>query len=75
MREGKRHSMVNFHSTRRWFATSADRAGQQEAVIKDVIGHVPDKNNVNRAAYIARSLGHRCGVVWRPSGCRPSREL
>ena len=57
MREGKRRSLVNFHSARRWFATSADRAGQQEAVIKDVIGHVPDKKNVTRAAYIARSSG------------------
>ncbi|WP_273689195.1 tyrosine-type recombinase/integrase [Ketogulonicigenium vulgare] len=55
VREGKRRSLVNFHSARRWFATAADRAGQQEAVIKDVIGHVPDRKNVTRASYIARS--------------------
>lgn len=55
-RDGKRRSLVNFHSARRWFATAADRAGQQEAVIKDVIGHVPDKKNVTRR-YIARSSG------------------
>lgn len=56
-RDGKRRSLVNFHSARRWFATSADRSGQQEAVIKDVIGHLPDKKNTTRASYIARSSG------------------
>ena len=55
-RPGKRRSLVNFHSARRWFATSAARAGQQEAVIKDVIGHEPDKKNVTRR-YIAVSSG------------------
>ena len=54
-REGVRRSLVNFHSARRWFATTADRAGVQEAVIKDVMGHEPDKSNVTRRAYIARS--------------------
>jgi integrase len=56
-RDGKRRSLVNFHSARRWFATTADRAGQQEAVIKDVIGHVPDKKNVTRNSYIYTSSG------------------
>ena len=56
-REGKRRSLVNFHSARRWFATKADRAGQQEAVIKDVLGHTPDKGNVTRRAYIGVSEG------------------
>lgn len=55
-REGKRRSLVNFHSARRWFATTAARAGQHEAVIKDVIGHEPDERNVTRR-YIAMSLG------------------
>ena len=54
-REGVRRSLVNFHSARRWFATKADRAGVQEAVIKDVMGHEPDKANVTRRAYIASS--------------------
>lgn len=53
-REGKRRSLVNFHSARRWFATSAERAGQTEAIIKDVIGHEPDEKNVTRR-YIALS--------------------
>lgn len=56
-RDGKRRGLVNFHSARRWFATAADRAGQQEAVIKDVIGHVPDKKNVTRKSYIYTSSG------------------
>jgi len=55
-RDGKRRSLVNFHSARRWFATTAERAGQQEAVIKDVIGHEPDEKNVTRR-YIAMSSG------------------
>jgi integrase len=56
-REGVRRSLVNFHSARRWFATAADRAGVREAVIKDVMGHVPDKANVTRRSYIAKSSG------------------
>lgn len=56
-REGRRRSLVNFHSARRWFATAADRAGQPEGVIKDVLGHVPDKGNVTRRSYIRTSSG------------------
>jgi integrase len=59
VREGKRRSLVNFHSARRWFATTADRAKQHEALIKDVIGHVPDRKNITRSAYIARSSGEQ----------------
>ncbi|WP_421697553.1 DUF6538 domain-containing protein [Ancylobacter sp.] len=36
---GKRRSLVNFHSFRRWFATKAERAGQSPHVIEAVIGH------------------------------------
>lgn len=54
-REGKRRSLVNFHSARRWFTTAANRAGQADGLIKDVIGHVPDKKDVTRASYIAKS--------------------
>lgn len=52
-RDGIRRSLVNFHSARRWFATEADLAGIRAPVIRDVIGHVPDKNDTLRAAYIA----------------------
>lgn len=55
-RDGKRRSLVNFHSTRRWFATAAARAGQSETVIGDVIGHEPGEKNVTRR-YIAMTSG------------------
>ncbi len=37
--EGKRRSLVNFHSFRRWFITAAARAGQPERVLQQVVGH------------------------------------
>lgn len=36
---GKRRSLVNFHSFRRWFVTEAERAGQPESIIAAVVGH------------------------------------
>lgn len=72
-RDGKRRSLVNFHSARRWFATAADRAGQPEGVIKDVLGHVPGKENVTRRSYIRRSSGAQMRAcveaVNLPEGC------
>jgi integrase len=37
--EGKRRSLVNAHSFRRWFITKAERAGQAENIIASVVGH------------------------------------
>ncbi|TPN83806.1 integrase [Mesorhizobium sp. CU2] len=37
-REGRRRSLVNFHSFRRWFITTAERAGQPESTIQTVVG-------------------------------------
>lgn len=37
--EGRRRSLVNFHSFRRWFITEAERAGQMESLIAAVVGH------------------------------------
>ncbi|MBW0369545.1 DUF6538 domain-containing protein [Ensifer adhaerens] len=37
-REGKRRSLVNFHSFRRWFITKAEQAGQPESIIAAVVG-------------------------------------
>ncbi len=37
--DGKRRSLVNFHSFRRWFITEAERAGQPEHIIAAVVGH------------------------------------
>ncbi|ARS70068.1 hypothetical protein C7U62_01285 [Mesorhizobium loti] len=42
-RPGKRRSLVNFHSARRWFITEARHAGQQIETIRDVVGHKADK--------------------------------
>jgi integrase len=38
-RPGKRRSLVNFHSFRRWFITKAERAGIPESTIATVVGH------------------------------------
>ncbi len=37
-RPGRRRSLVNFHSFRRWFITQAERAGQPESTIQTVVG-------------------------------------
>ncbi len=36
---GKRRSLVNFHSWRRWFVTKAEQADQSEGIIAAVVGH------------------------------------
>ncbi|MET0600237.1 MAG: DUF6538 domain-containing protein, partial [Mesorhizobium sp.] len=38
-REGRRRSLTNFHSTRRWFITEAERAGIAEVTVAAVVGH------------------------------------
>lgn len=38
-RDGKRRSLVNFHSTRRWFVSEAERAGHPEATVAVIVGH------------------------------------
>lgn len=38
-RDGKRRSLVNFHSTRRWFITETERAGLPEVTVAAVVGH------------------------------------
>lgn len=37
--EGRRRSLVNFHSFRRWFITKAEQADQPEHIIAAVVGH------------------------------------
>lgn len=51
-REGKRRSLVNFHSARHWFARQASFAGQNDKIIGSVIGHHPDKKNITWGVYI-----------------------
>lgn len=38
-RDGKRRSLVNFHSARRWFVAEAEHSGQPEATVGAVVGH------------------------------------
>lgn len=51
VRPGKRRSLVNFHSARRWFVTQARHAGQPLETIKDVVGHRPDKKEITFGVY------------------------
>jgi integrase len=37
--EGKRRSLINFHSFRRWFITKAEQADQPPHIIATVVGH------------------------------------
>lgn len=46
---GKRRSLVNFHSFRRWFATKAEQADQPEHIIAAVIGH--KRNGITLGIY------------------------
>ncbi|MCS3739330.1 tyrosine-type recombinase/integrase [Rhizobium sp. BK661] len=51
-REGKRRSLVNFHSFRRTFATKARHAGIPLGTIEDVVGHdTGEKKTVLRESY------------------------
>jgi integrase len=36
---GRRRAIINMHSWRRWFISKAERAGIDERVISDVVGH------------------------------------
>lgn len=36
---GKRRSLVNFHSFRRWFITKAERSGTSGDLIAAIVGH------------------------------------
>jgi integrase len=36
---GRRRAVANFHSFRRWFISQAERAGIDERIISDVVGH------------------------------------
>lgn len=38
-REGRRRSLVNFHSARRWLVTQAHRAGFAEDIVAAIVGH------------------------------------
>lgn len=50
-REGRRRSLVNFHSFRRWFVTEAERAGQPESTISQVVGHEEGRKSITFKVY------------------------
>lgn len=48
---GKRRSLVNFHSFRRWFITEAERAGVPESTISSVVGHEEGRKSITFGTY------------------------
>lgn len=51
VREGKRRSLVNFHSFRRWFITQARHAGQPVETLEDLVGHSKGKQSITFGVY------------------------
>jgi hypothetical protein len=51
VRPGKRRSLVNFHSARKWFTTQARHAGQTVETVADVIGHSQGKQTITFGVY------------------------
>lgn len=49
--DGVRRSLVNFHSARRWFITSARHADQPKETIQEVVGHAVDDGDVTFGIY------------------------
>ena len=70
LRPGKRRSLVNFHSFRRWFVTKAEQADQLENIIKAVVGH--KRKGITLSRYSAGPLmeqARRCvEAVKLPAG-------
>ncbi|WP_222037251.1 tyrosine-type recombinase/integrase [Rhizobium laguerreae] len=74
VRPGKRRSLVNFHSARRWFITQARHAGQTVETVKDVVGHVSDKKkDITFGVYTQgaseKQMRDCVGAVVLPRGC------
>lgn len=53
--EGKRRSLVNFHSFRRWFITRAFAAQQPLFIVREIVGHKQPKEDVTADNYITPS--------------------
>jgi integrase len=49
--EGKRRSLVNFHSFRRWFITKAEQAGIPPHIIAVVVGHETGREGMTLGTY------------------------
>lgn len=61
MIEGKRRSLVNFHSLRRWFITKAEQAGQPESIIAAVVGH--KRQGMTLGGYSGGPSGEHYGLA------------
>lgn len=48
---GRRRSLVNFHSFRRWFVTRAEQAGIPESTISSVVGHEEGRKSITFGVY------------------------
>lgn len=57
--DGRRRSLVNFHSFRRWFITEAERAGQPESIISEVVGHEEGRKSITLRVYSAGPSGEQ----------------
>lgn len=49
--EGQRQSAVDFHSFRRWFITTAERADQMPHIISAVVGHDAGRQTITLKVY------------------------
>ena len=69
--DGKRRSLVNFHSFRRWFITAAARADQPERIVQQVVGH--KAQGMTMGVYFGGDLPARLqecvAAVRLPTGC------
>ncbi|ESY02786.1 hypothetical protein X755_02495 [Mesorhizobium sp. LNJC405B00] len=50
-RDGRRRSLVNFHSFRRWFVSQAEQAGIPETTVAAVVGHVEGRKSITFGVY------------------------
>lgn len=72
---GKRRSLVNFHSFRRWFITQAERADQMETIIAAVVGHKRGSITLDRySAGPMMEQARRCVEAVRLPETVPLRE-
>lgn len=51
MRPGKRRSLVNFHSCRRWFVAQTEHAGIPETTVAAVVGHAEGRKGQTFGGY------------------------
>jgi hypothetical protein len=73
-REGKRRSLVNFHSLRRWFITQARHAGHPVETIEDVVGHSKEKQSITFGVYTSGASEAQMRVCVEAVKLPPKRD-